>query len=385
MNETNPSPAARGSALIVGAGIAGLSTAIMLSKLGFEVAVAERSETKADGAGITIQNRGIDVLHELGVLERCMEYAFVSEHGNVYDNFFDAAGNPRALPEMPRRPEDGLPAYLQIFRPRLAEILSQRAEGLGARIYRGRSVVSVSDEGDSVHVEFGDGTQGDWDILVAADGTNSRIRQQLFGDSTRPTYTGNMSIRWVKHHPPVGQRGFYVDDRSAPIVVSYPEENVIYLATGLDMEDREVSHEEAIAILRQVVGRFTAPIAGRILDLIEDEDPVIVRPYVLHNLPAPWHKGRIVVVGDAAHTVSAHLGMGGVLALEDAAVLYEELSVEDSIDAAFTRFGQRRAIRTFFAVDACRQMLELQVKYQADPKAPHRVRRRALGDLTEPY
>jgi len=93
----------------------------------------------------------------------------------------------------------------------------------------------------------------------------------------------------------------------------------------------------------------------------------------------------VVLVGDAAHTVSAHLGIGGVLGLEDAAVLAEELAAGETLEAAFGSYGQRRSIRTFSAVDACRQMLELQVKYKAHPSTTHPIRARALEYLAEPY
>lgn len=383
-HERNGNPPFRGSVVIVGAGIAGLSTAILLQDAGYQVTVLERSLTLADGAGITIQNRGVDVLQRLGVLEECCKVGFVSETGNVYDKFFDSAGNPRNLPQIPGRPADGLPSFLQIYRPTLAKILAARAEALGATIEYEKKVVEVSDEGDSVRVQI-DGVEDlVVDFVVGADGSNSRTREKIFG-KIEQIYSGNMSLRWVTEHEPIGSRGFYIDDRSGPVVVSYPEENVIYVASGVDMENRELSQDEAREVLRRIVSGFTAETVQNLLPLIKDEDPVIVRPYTLHNLPAPWHQGRVVLVGDAAHTVSAHLGIGGVLGLEDAAVLAEELEAADTLEAAFERYGNRRAIRTFSAVDACRQMLELQVRYGAHPSATHRIRVRALQDLAEPF
>ncbi|MBX3099518.1 MAG: FAD-dependent monooxygenase [Salinibacterium sp.] len=70
------------------------------------------------------------------------------------------------------------------------------------------------------------------------------------------------------------------------------------------------------------------------------DDGVIARTYLLQNLPAPWQIGRIVLLGDAAHTMPAHLASGGVKALEDAAVLYEELAIRDSLETALTPYGQ---------------------------------------------
>ena len=243
-HERNGNPPFRGSVVIVGAGIAGLSTAILLQDAGYQVTVLERSLTLADGAGITIQNRGVDVLQRLGVLEECCKVGFVSETGNVYDKFFDSAGNPRNLPQIPGRPADGLPSFLQIYRPTLAKILAARAEALGATIEYEKKVVEVSDEGASVRVQI-DGVEDlVVDFVVGADGSNSRTREKIFG-KIEQIYSGNMSLRWVTEHEPIGSRGFYIDDRSGPVVVSYPEENVIYVASGVDMENRELSQDEA--------------------------------------------------------------------------------------------------------------------------------------------
>src|SRR5699024_11972485 len=105
-----------------------LSTVITLKKIGYDVTVLERSLNLADGAGITIQNQGINVLQELGVLEECREVGFVSETGNVYDQFFDSAGNPRDVPQISPRTRDGRPSFIQVFRQTLDQILSNRSE-----------------------------------------------------------------------------------------------------------------------------------------------------------------------------------------------------------------------------------------------------------------
>lgn len=372
--------------LVIGAGFAGLSAAISIAKLGTDVTLAERSESLADGAAITLSNRGPDALAELGVYEQALEAGLAGWDHAIYDrDYYDAAGNPRVVPSLPAREPDGMPGYLFLYRPRLAQILADRAAALGVRSRYGVAVRELVDHGETVTARFADGRSEEFDLVVGADGSNSRTREFLFPGRVEPIYSGHMSFRWVKRNPPEGTDGFFVNDASDAIFVHRLPADMVYIAAGLDMENRPVGHEEGIQLFRQALRKFPAPRVQQLLAAVEDTDDVIVRPYTFHNLPAPWHRGRILVIGDAAHTMSAHLGAGGVMALEDGVVLGQELAVGDDLDTALSRFARRRARRTFVAVDACRQMLDLQVNYQADPRDLHRVRESAFTELVQEY
>lgn len=371
--------------LVVGAGLAGLSAAISLAKIGKNVTVIERAQEFAYGASITIVNRGPDALAELGVLDECIAAGHVGRRASLYDHFFDEAGTPREVPPMPIRDDDGLPTYLLIYRPYLARILVERAQREGVEIRRGVAVTGLTDHGDRVTVECGDGSSQDVDLVIAADGSNSRFREQLFPGRVSSTYSGNMSMRWVKRNPPAGPDGFYVNDQSGVVVVHNLGDEMVYIATGIDMDNRTVTTEESVELFRTVLGQFSAPYVRALLETVTDEDDVIVRPYTYHNMPAPWHSGRILVIGDAAHTMSAHIASGGVMGLEDGIVLGQELAGAEVLDDALLRFARRRARRTFVAVDACRQMLDLQVNYQAHPRDLNRVRESAFRELLTPY
>lgn len=370
--------------LIVGAGIAGLSAAISLAKAGFDVTVVDRSTSLADGASITLVNRGPDALRDLGVLAQCLAESFHGKGRSLYSDVYDAAGNKIPVPSLPVR-DDDLPSYVLIYRPILARILTEKAQSLGAQVYLGKGVEKLTDNDNDVSVLYMDGQQDVFDLVVGADGTSSQTRKALFGDSITSTYSGNMSLRWVKKGLPEGPGGFYSTDESHAVVVHELHDGYVYIATGMDMENRRVSASEGVSLLREALGRLDAPYICTLLENVADDDTVIVRPYCYHLLPAPWHKGRIVLIGDAVHTMSAHIASGGVMSMEDGLVLGDELAKGGSLDERLTRFAERRYPRAFIAVDSCRQMLELQVRDKAHPSELSKVREKAFAALLKPY
>lgn len=371
--------------VIVGAGFAGLGSAITMARLGKDVTVVERQDRLAYGASIEMVNRGPDALKDLGVLEEVMDRGHPTWGKSLYDDFFDPAGNRLPLPPAPRRQDDELPCYIAIYRPYLAEILSNKAKEHGARILMGKEVVSVTDSEDFVTVNLADGSELVADLVIAGDGWRSPIREQIFPNRVTSTYSGNMSMRWVMHNPPEGDDGFYVTKNSEVVVVHSLGKGMTYLATGLDMENRHVSDEEAVELFKKAMSPFTAPYLLALKEGLIPGQEIVVRPYVYHNMPAPWHSGRVLVVGDAAHTMSAHIASGGVMALEDAVVLGQEMAKDTALDDALFAFAHRRSLRTWVAVEACRQMLDLQVNYKAPPSELGRVRAATMVELLKEY
>lgn len=370
--------------LVSGAGIAGLSAAISLARTGISVTVVERLTSLAAGASITLVNRGPDALRDLGVLEACMDESFHAKGRSLYDDVFDAGGNKIAIPPIPVRSDD-LPSYVLIFRPILARILGDKARAHGATIEFGRGIDSLSDDGEAVTATFSDGGSQTFDLVVAADGTSSATRESLFPGRITPEYSGNMSLRWVKGGLPEGPGGFYSTDHSHTVVVHPLHEDLLYIATGVDMENRRVSASEGVELLRKALSMLDAPYVRQLLSHVDDADEVIVRPYCTHLLPTPWHKGRIVLIGDAVHTMSAHIASGGVMSMEDGLVLGDELAKGDDLDTTLRRFALRRYPRAFVAVDSCRKMLDLQVRQRAHPGELSKVREQAFAALLKPY
>jgi 2-polyprenyl-6-methoxyphenol hydroxylase-like FAD-dependent oxidoreductase len=95
------------------------------------------------------------------------------------------------------------------------------------------------------------------------------------------------------------------------------------------------------ALYRERLAQFGGPVAAR-RELIVDDDAVVYRPVENVLVPPPWYRGRVVLIGDAAHATSPHCGQGAAQAIEDALVLREELSTEQSLPQALEVFTQRR-------------------------------------------
>lgn len=369
--------------LIVGGGLAGLSAAIALSQRGATVTVVDR-QGQAEGASIAITNRAVDALEALGVLEAAIAAGMAPSGPHaIFTSMMDAAGN--KLPSMPAppRPDDGLPALVAIYRPRLAEILSGRAQALGASVWTGASFRQMSDDGAGVEIVFEDGARDRFDLVIGADGTRSSVRDVIIPD-LKPAYTGWMSFRIMLEDGPPGDSGFFMLPSSNMIATTRLPGNLLYLATSQEMENRRLSQDQALACLDEVLSQFTAPLIVGIRERLKERPHVIARPFEWLMVPEPWHRGRVVVVGDAAHSTTAHLSSGGSMAIEDGVVLAEELDKGASLEAGLNAFVRRRFERTSLVVDASVELLRLQER-RAHPAEGARLRAQAVGALMQPY
>jgi 2-polyprenyl-6-methoxyphenol hydroxylase-like FAD-dependent oxidoreductase len=177
--------------LIVGGGISGLATALVLSRNGFEVDLVERkARIEALGSGITLIGPALRALDDLGVLDDCLAHGFgITEfQRRSADN--EAIGTLRLHPARP-----GLPGMMGMQRRHLHRIL-ERASAAGSSARTGLSPTAVNTDGNSAHVEFSDGSSGDYDLVVGADGLRSTVRTITFG-TIAPTFRHQVCIRAI--------------------------------------------------------------------------------------------------------------------------------------------------------------------------------------------
>jgi 2-polyprenyl-6-methoxyphenol hydroxylase-like FAD-dependent oxidoreductase len=372
------------SVLVVGGGIAGLTAATALARQDVGVDVVELHDRPA-GAAITIQNRAVDGLAEIGVLNRLLVEG-VPRTAQDFFAYFDAGGNPVPTPPLPSRPETDLPQAIVIHRERLARILREAAHEAGANVQVGLTVDALAHNGDSVTATLTDGSTRSYDLIVGADGVRSRIRSLVFGDEVAPRYSGTTMFRWVVAGvPDVGPAGFYQSETGLNVVVRL-HDGSLYLATGRPYPEKpgRIPPDDARRIVRESLSGFTAPLIVEMRKHLTDDAEIMVNDYDWLLTPNPWHRGRVLLIGDAAHATTATLASGGGMAIEDAAVLGQEVAVGGTADEVLERFMKRRFERVRLVVETSVELDRM--LRRDDPIAPQNaLRAKAMTVLTSPY
>jgi 2-polyprenyl-6-methoxyphenol hydroxylase-like FAD-dependent oxidoreductase len=355
------------SILIVGGGIAGLTTAAALHRQGFRAEVVERDEGwRALGGGILVQANGMRVLRRLG-LDAAVEragavvgrWAFADQRGDVL-----AAVDLGAL-------WAGVGPCVGIARGALRRVLVEGAAAVPCRL--GISVAALAERGGRVSVAFADGSAGEYDLVVGADGIHSAVRGHVAEGAT-PTFGGQLVWRGlaaIRLPGPASVRfslgdGCFFGLCDAGDGLTYGFGN----ATGPRL------HDPVEGRLDRLRARFAAfgPEVKEYLGALTSDEQVHCSPIEWLERPA-WRAGRVVLVGDAAHASSPMLGQGGSLAMEDAWVLAEALRCAATVEAALDAYVERRRPRVTWVQ---RQSLAIAEGYRA-PRAARDAALRARG------
>jgi len=226
----------------------------------------------------------------------------------------------------------------------------------------GLTVRALSEQGA---VEFSDGSRGAYDVVVGADGANSRVRELIFGPATRPQYTGQAVWRAMVPRPPEvkARHAYYGPRHKAGFNPVSEREMYIYLVQNVQGSAR-LEPERWPAVMQELLADFGGHI-GEVRSRISDPRRIVYRPVSALLLPRPWYRGRVMVIGDAAHTAPPQLASGATIAIEDAIVL-AELLISGPLEQALERFMARRYER-------CRMVVENSVQlgeWEKTPDAP---------------
>jgi 2-polyprenyl-6-methoxyphenol hydroxylase-like FAD-dependent oxidoreductase len=333
--------------LIVGGGIAGLAAAVSLGRRGIDCELVEISASgEPIGAAVTFTAQALQALAALGALDACRELGCAD---SITGEYYDAAGvlmNPGPRP----RP----PPSLTVYRPVLAALLQQQARGLGVALRFAISPRAIVPARKGVEVMFSDGRTGFYDLVVGADGVESTVRRLVFGDAVRPQYAGQTAARWMAEGAPIdGPHMLYRDGELALLSIPLPQQRLIYVSVVESGEPLgHLDDEAARGLLARQLARFTAPYVTALAQRLHARSKVIVRPFEWLLVPEPWYRGRVLLIGDAAHASTAQMASGGGMALEDAVVLAESLTAADSVPAALAAFMARRFERVKLVIDA---------------------------------
>lgn len=341
--------------LVVGGGIGGLSATIALRARGVTVDVVELNpKWDVYGVGILQPGNAIRALDALGLADQAIAAGFAMDG----DRFHLADGTLLADNEHPRVLGPDYPGLNGITRPRLHEILTSTVKRSGADIRLGMTVSALTQRGDGVDVTLTDGSTGRYDLVIGADGINSLIRSLVFPDAPAPQYTGQVVWRYNLPRPPeVDKLWMFVGTDGKAGLVPLSEDLMYLLLVEKPPDDAPLRppRDQLATVLRQRLSEFGGMIA-RQRELITDADKVVYRPVEAVFVPAPWYRGRVVLIGDAAHATSPHVGQGAAMAMEDSLVLAEEITGTTDTDAALSGFMERRYDRVRTIVDVSMQI-----------------------------
>ena len=324
--------------LVVGGGIAGLTTAAALHRRGFATELVERQPTwSVPGAGFVVHANGMRMLRALGL------DAGVVSAGTVVRRwqFYDAQGSVLSDTDLTAAWGEVGPC-IGIVRPLLHNALRQGVADVPCR--SGMAVTSLTQNDRGVTVTFSDGTRGAYDLVVGADGIRSTVRTLALG-ANPPTYLGAMNWRSTASMRPAGLENalqMHVDDGRIFGLVTMGAGQTYSFAISIEPQ----FHDPLEGRLERARARFAGfgPRVQEYLTALDRDDQIICS--AMEWVPVTEvYRGRVVLVGDAAHASSPMLGQGGCMAMEDACVLAEELHEGATIEAALASFANRRKPR----------------------------------------
>jgi 2-polyprenyl-6-methoxyphenol hydroxylase-like FAD-dependent oxidoreductase len=336
-------------ALIIGGGIAGPVTALLLHRAGMEAEIYEARAATEEYASswLILASNGRSVLKALGL------DASIAAEGSPIPRMLLSSGRGKRFGEVPNgaRPEVGPPS-LVVKRSTLNRLLREEAQRQGIQVAFGKKLESFEPTSEpGVIATFADGTTAEGTVLIGADGIHSRTRQILNPGAPPPAYTGMLSTGGFTDRvqlPPTsdtlhlvfGKRAFmgYHSSSSGEIAwfVTFPHPQ------EPEREDVHATLSDAWKQRLDELLREEQPFLGEIIRATER-----VTGYPIYDIATQplWHQGRVVLVGDALHAVSPTAGQGASLALEDASVLARCLRDLPAGEPAFAQYERLRRAR----------------------------------------
>lgn len=324
--------------IVIGAGIAGLATAVALRRVGHDVTVIEQRTDLTSGAGISIWPNALAALDQIGLGDNVRQAGGRVTAGAIRWRDGTWLRRPSA-----QRIVHALGEPLVVVRrSALTEILLDALPP--DTVQTGLSATALSIAAATARVTLSDGRTREADAVVGADGVNSMVARAL---------NGPLPSRYVGYTAWRGVAAYRLDPALAGETMSAGTEvghvplgpdHTYWFATERTREGSRSAGGEHAYLTAKLAG-WADPIPA----LLASTDPADVLRNDLYDRAQPrdWSRGPAVIVGDAAHPMRPHLGQGGCQGLEDAAILARFVGLSPDLPAAFDRFGafRRRRVR----------------------------------------
>ena len=326
---------------IIGAGMGGLTTGIALKKFGHRVTIYEQAEQILPvGAAISLWSNGVKCLNYLGLTEQVAKLG-----GQMNDLAYIDGLNGEVMTQFSLAPlieEVGQRPY-PVSR---AELQNMLINEFGRQdIQLGKKMVSIEDKGQHVEIGFQDGSTASAALLIGADGTHSMTRQYVLGKQVERRYAGyvnwNGLVEISEDLAPAQQWTTFVGEGKRASLMPVAEHRFYFffdvpLSAGLENQRSEYK-----PLLKQYFSGW-CPQVQRLIDSIDEQKTNRVE---IHDIEpfTQFYKGRVVILGDAAHSTTPDIGQGGCQAMEDAIYLARALQINTlGLEDALKRYQNKR-------------------------------------------
>lgn len=333
--------------IIMGAGPAGVLAALRLhhhnrlSPVIYEI----RPGPHTIGGAVGIPSNGLTLLHRLGLYEEIAARASSNDDLTIHSSHGHVIGKKDLVGWSKKRTGFG---YLRVRRTDLMEILLSAAKRVNIPVHFGKEMVSIEEKKDEVTVKFSDGTSDTADVLLGCDGVHSAVRTSYVDPDAVPTYSGVTNVGSIiptARLPPAAKSlsGLNVTVTPSGIFVLIPCDssgNEMYWffsrqlpAPSSDSRDGWEEHRKAeIANTKETLLTAFGDTKSDWMDLLRAvvEETKEIKCFPIFKLASggKWHRGRCLLIGDAAHAMPPHASQGVSMALEDIFLLSNLLATK---------------------------------------------------------
>jgi 2-polyprenyl-6-methoxyphenol hydroxylase-like FAD-dependent oxidoreductase len=323
--------------LIVGAGLAGLTLAIALRRQGCQADVVERQpDWPTQGAGIYLLGNAMRVLDALGLADAVRGSGTVIRSQTILDD------RGRQLVVIDTESVWGqCGPCIGIRRAVLQKLL---VNALGTSKVRFSTTVSaIVDQGATTAVQFADGTEQLYDLVVGADGVRSSVRNLAFGGMP-PRYCGQVAWRFLATCPPsVKGWTLFVGQHGAFLFIPVGDGQAYCYADAILAAPIDDPLDGRLERLRSRFALYADPVPAALAELRTDNQ--IHFGLIEDVLQEPWSMGNVLLIGDAAHATSPNIASGAAMAFEDALVLANLIGSERDAAEVLSEYTTQRTAR----------------------------------------
>ncbi|GAA2216305.1 FAD-dependent oxidoreductase [Nonomuraea monospora] len=367
--------------LVVGGGITGSVLSLALSRKGVDVVLLEiREEWTGIGHGITLQGNALKVFRSVGVFDE------IAAEGYGFDKLRMFGADGHQIMEIPTPPMGGseVPPTMGAMRSHVAAVLSRRVIEAGVDVRLGATVTGMEDRGDHVAATLSDGSVESFDLIVGADGIRSKVRKMM-GIDAEPFSVGMGIWRAVTARPSAMDcSGVYFGGPKYKAGYTPIAENLCYAFLIEGELDRAYIGEHRNGAVMKEHGQGYGGVWGEVRDGLADDAIVNYQYIEAIRIDEPWHRGRSIVIGDAAHACPPLIAQGAAMCAEDAVVLAEMLTGGDGVEEALHKFMERRLPRVRMVLDNSLLLAEWEIRPDTPGADPGRVLDQTLHAMVAP-